>query len=230
MSARFSKFSFLIPPRRRVRKSVRSVALGVLYFILFLIGVFSVFHSCNLEGHHNTAIEIPDLTNPAVKNNLDLVKYAQNALEYNWGYLYGTYGQVLDQPLLDSRERTYPEEVTPYINFIHKNWLGGRVTDCAGLIKSYGWFDPATGNINYGTNGMPDLCADEIYRTSTEKGDIASMPEIPGLAVWMDGHIGVYIGRGQVIEAMTTTRGVVQTKLQGRGWRAWLKIPSIRYF
>ena len=214
---------------RRTRKSTGSIILGILFLVLSLIGILSVFRSCNNISRHNTSIEIGNMTNPSVKNNLDLVKYAQNALEYNWGYLYGTYGQVLDQPLLDSREQTYPTEVIPYLNFIHKNWLGGRVTDCAGLIKSYSWFDPATGNITYRTNGMPDLCADEMYRTATEKGGMDSIPEIPGLAVWMDGHVGVYIGNGDVIEAMTTTRGVVRTKLQGRGWLAWFKIPTIRY-
>jgi cell wall-associated NlpC family hydrolase len=39
------------------------------------------------------------------------------------------------------------------------------------------------------------------------------MPDIPGLAVWHDGHIGVYIGGGQVIEAMGTKYGVVKTEL-----------------
>ena len=32
------------------------------------------------------------------------------------------------------------------------------------------------------------------------------MPDIPGLAVWHDGHIGVYIGDGYVIEAMNTKK------------------------
>lgn len=55
------------------------------------------------------------------------------------------------------------------------------------------------------------------------------MPDIPGLAVWHDGHIGVYIGGGQVIEAMGTKYGVVKTELAGRGWTHWLKIPYINY-
>lgn len=229
MIARFSKFSFVLARGNRVRVLSWFIVLGILSLILFFSGVFGVFRGGNQVRQHDTAIEVQDLANPAVKNNLDLVKYAQNALKYSWGYLYGTYGQVLDQPLLDSRERAYPSEVTPYLNFIHNNWVGGRVTDCAGLIKGYGWFDPSTGNINYGTNGMPDLCADEMYRTAPEKGDISSMPEIPGLAVWMNGHVGIYVGKGEAIEAMTTTRGVVRTKLWGRGWLAWFKIPAIQY-
>ena len=45
----------------------------------------------------------------------------------------------------------------------------------------------------------------------------------------MFGHIGVYIGGGEVIEAMGTRYGVVKTQLAGRGWTHWLKIPGINY-
>ena len=55
------------------------------------------------------------------------------------------------------------------------------------------------------------------------------MPETPGLAVWRSGHIGVYVGDGEVIEAMGTAYGVVRTKLAERSWTAWLEIPYISY-
>ena len=63
----------------------------------------------------------------------------------------------------------------------------------------------------------------------TESGDISSIPEVPGLGVRMNGHIGVYIGNGEVIEAMGTAYGVVKTKVAGRGWSKWLRIPNIQY-
>ena len=43
------------------------------------------------------------------------------------------------------------------------------------------------------------------------------------------GHIGVYIGNGEVVEAMGTRYGVVKTKLEGARWTHWLKIPYISY-
>ena len=55
------------------------------------------------------------------------------------------------------------------------------------------------------------------------------MPDTPGLAVWKSGHIGVYIGNGEVIEAMGTKYGVVKTQLEGRGWTHWLEVPGIEY-
>ena len=93
----------------------------------------------------------------------------------------------------------------------------------------YGWVDSESGKIRYGTNGMPDVSADQMYNLAVEKGSISSIPEIPGLAVWHKGHIGVYIGDGEVVEAMGTKYGVVKTKLAERNWTAWLKIPYINY-
>ena len=68
-----------------------------------------------------------------------------------------------------------------------------------------------------------------MYRNAAVKGPIGTIPEIPGLAVWKSGHIGVYIGGGEVIEAMGTNYGVVKTQLTDRNWTAWLKIPYIQY-
>jgi len=83
--------------------------------------------------------------------------------------------------------------------------------------------------VEYGTNGMPDIGADTMYANATEKGTIDTIPEIPGLAVWHEGHIGIYIGGGEVIEAMGTQYGVVKTQLSGSRWTHWLKIPYIAY-
>ena len=86
-----------------------------------------------------------------------------------------------------------------------------------------------TMEIQYGSNGMPDVGADGMYYNAGRKGSIETMPDTPGLAVWKSGHIGVYIGSGEVIEAMDTRYGVVKTKLQGRGWSHWLEVPGIKY-
>ena len=114
-------------------------------------------------------------------------------------------------------------------DFIRANWVGGRTSDCVGLIKGYGWLDTENLSFVYASNGMPDITANQMYHNAAESGEIDTIPEIPGLAVWHDGHIGVYIGGGFVIEAMGTHYGVVRTELEGRGWTHWLKIPYIDY-
>lgn len=48
---------------------------------------------------------------------------------------------------------------------------------------------------------MKDVTADGMFNLAVEKGPISTMPDIPGIAVWHQGHIGVYIGNGYVIHA-----------------------------
>lgn len=178
---------------------------------------------------HSTVLDISGFTDPTTKNADDLVAYAIHAWESGWGYVWGTYGNVLTDSLFDYKLEQYPDGVGNYEDFIEANWLGGRTTDCVGLIKGYGWLDPDSLTIGYATNGMPDYGANQMYRSASVSGTIDTIPEIPGLAVWCDGHIGVYIGNGEVIEAMGTRYGVVKTKLADRNWTHWLKIEYINY-
>jgi len=163
------------------------------------------------------------------KNAADLATYAVHAWEQGWGYVWGTCGWVLTDSLFESKLNQYPEGVGNYEDFIRANWLHGRTTDCVGLIKGYGWLDAETLTVGYGTNGMPDYSANQMFHAATVTGTIDTIPEKPGLAVWRDGHIGVYIGNGYVIEAMGTKYGVVKTKLAERSFTHWLEIPYIDY-
>lgn len=163
------------------------------------------------------------------KNNLDLVQWAISAYNAKWGYVMGTFGQVLTKDLLAAKLQQLPDAIGPYEDFIRANYLGVRSADCIGLIKGYSWYDPDTGNINYGSNGMPDVSADQIYAQATEKGSMATMPEISGILLHASGHVGIYIGGGYAIEAMGTKYGVVKTAVASRNWTGWCKNPYINY-
>ena len=180
-------------------------------------------------GDRSIELDISTFADPTTKNATDLVTYAVHAWESGWGYVWGTCGNVLTESLLAYKVSQYPDGVGNHENFIRAHWLGGRTTDCVGLIKGYSWLSPETMTIDYGTHGMPDIGANQMYYTARESGPISTMPDIPGLAVWHEGHIGVYIGGGQVIEAMGTKNGVVKTELTKRNWTHWLKIPYINY-
>lgn len=185
--------------------------------------------SSAMSATRNAYINTANYTDPTTKNNLDLVLWAENAADKGWGYVYGTYGTVLDNSLLDSKITQYPEEVGGNEDFIRENWLWKRTADCVGLIKGYSWYDTETQKTLLVSNGMPDIGADTMYENATEKGTIDTIPEIPGLAVWKEGHIGVYIGGGKVVEAYGTTTGVIRSELADGGWSHWLKIPYINY-
>lgn len=175
----------------------------------------------------NTVIDI-DLTD-ADKNNLDLVKWAEFAYENKWGYVWGSHGQVLTEKELIRLKGVFGSHVTDKEAYIRSHWLGRRTSDCVGLIKGYGWYDEESGTIKYGTNGMKDVTADGMFSAATEKGTINTMPDIPGLAVWHQGHIGVYIGNGYVIHAANTYDGVIKTPITSSGWTHWLKVPYMNY-
>ena len=182
-----------------------------------------------MEGIRANYIYIPEFTNPGNKNNVDLVIWAKTALNERWGYVWGTFGQVLTSGLLAAKVEQYPDAVGGYYDFIVANWLGNRTADCIGLIKGYSWLDEVTHETVYGSNEMPDIGADQMYEAAIEKGPISTIPEIPGLAVWKPGHIGIYIGNGQVIEAAGTRIGVIQSSLYNGTFTHWLKIPYINY-
>ena len=177
----------------------------------------------------STELDTSQFTNPAGKNADDLVQYALHAYQEHWGYVWGTFGHVLTESLFEAKLAQYPDALASSADFIRQTWVGGRTTDCVGLIKGYGWLDAETEEIVYNTNDMPDISANEMYHAASVSGTIDTIPETPGLAVWHDGHIGVYIGNGEVVEAMGTRYGVVKTKLEGGRWTHWLKIPYISY-
>ncbi len=163
------------------------------------------------------------------KTNLGLVEWANFAYENSWGYVWGSYGNVLTENQLQIYKNISGAHVTNYEDYIRSHWLGRSTSDCVGLIKGYGWYNSDTGKIEYGTNGMPDLGANAMHAAAVEKGPISTIPEIPGLAVWQEGHIGVYIGNGYVIQAANTFDGVIKTKLSYNRWQEWLKVPYINY-
>lgn len=182
-----------------------------------------------MASTRNAYINTSNYVDPSTKNNLDLVKWSEFAADKGWGYVWGTYGTVLSPDFLESKIIQYPDEVGGKEDFIRENWLGKRTADCVGLIKGYSWYDTTSQMTILVSNGMPDIGADTMYENATEKGTIDTIPEIPGLAVWKEGHIGVYIGDGKVVEAYGTTSGVIRSELANGGWTHWLKIPYISY-
>ena len=175
------------------------------------------------------AVNVSKFVDPKTKNNVDLAEWAKQAYAKKWGYVYGTYGEVLNESILTAKISQFPEQVGENEEFIRQHWLGGRTADCIGLIKGYGWLNTQTGAIEYGTNGMPDIGADTMFNNATEKGTIDTLPEIPGLALWHSGHIGIYIGGGKVIHAANARAGVIISDVSGSGFTHWLKIPYITY-
>ena len=179
--------------------------------------------------HDSNTIDESIFATPEKKTAADLVAWAQMAWDNRWGYVWGTFGTVLTEEFLAYKIEQFGDDVKEYEDIIREKWMGRRVVDCAGLIKSYGWYVPGEG-VNYDAGDMPDWGTQGFFDNAAEKGPIDTLPETPGLLVYSDnGHIGVYIGDGWAIEAISHAGGVVKTRVADRPWTHWLKCPYIEY-
>lgn len=117
--------------------------------------------------------------------------------------------------------------------------------DCVGLIKGvlWDWSGKTSVLWNYGgaaykSNGVPDYGANQMIQAcedvSEDFRDIQA-----GEAVWLDGHIGVYIGGGLAVECTPSWKDGVQrtavanigrvTGFPMRRWKKHGKLPWIDY-
>lgn len=104
--------------------------------------------------------------------------------------------------------------------------------DCVGLIKGvlWGWngnVERLYGGADYASNGVPDINADTMIAKCKDVSTDFSSIDI-GEAVWIPGHIGVYIGGGKVIECTPQWRNGVQITSK-RKWQKHGKLPYIIY-
>lgn len=156
-----------------------------------------------------------------MKTSKGLVEYCKAQL--GKPYWYGTFGHKASESLLRQKSAQYPEYYKDN-DFIEQ--YGQKVHDCSGLIKGYLFCDSPE---EFYKTYTAEIDGGIRYNNCTEKGDITSIPDLPGVLVFMPGHVGVYVGKGKVIEARGHEYGVVETNLVGRGWKQWGKCPYIEY-
>lgn len=167
----------------------------------------------------------------AAKTAAGLVKHVKQCLEDEWGYVYGALGQTCTESLLDQCARMYPANnlAGGPMREAGEKWLGRKVADCSGMIKAYLMSDYTGGPIKYSA----EIDSSVHYNKAKEKGPISTIPDIPGIIVYMPGHVGVYIGNGEVIESAGTLYGVKKSTVKksyvSGPWTHWYKCPGIEY-
>lgn len=115
--------------------------------------------------------------------------------------------------------------------------------DCVNLIKGlmWGWCGDTTktyGGAVFKSNNVPDKSANGMIALCSDVTKDFSNIQI-GEAVWMDGHIGVYIGDGLAVESTPAWKNCVQitavhnigkkSGYNGRTWTSHGKLPFIEY-
>lgn len=113
--------------------------------------------------------------------------------------------------------------------------------DCVCLLKGvlWGWNGDTSkvyGGAKYTSNGVPDIGADQMIKVCSDISTDFSNIEV-GEAVWMSGHIGVYIGNGLSVECTPRWKNCVQitacscskSGYNTRNWTKHGKLPYIDY-
>jgi len=161
-------------------------------------------------------------------------------------YWYGCCLYKATNSLLSKKTSQYPSSyiVSRMVRYRQDITAKKVVADCIGAVKGYAWTGggigvleaigtEATYTSKYGSNGCPDKGANGMFTYAKSKGmawgAIGTLPEIAGLALYKSGHVGYYAGNGYAIEWKGFSYGCIKTKVAGRGWTHWYKLPFIQY-
>lgn len=115
--------------------------------------------------------------------------------------------------------------------------------DCVCLLKGvmWGWNGDKTkayGGARYAVNGVPDIGADSMINVcSNVSTDFSNI--LVGEAVWVKGHIGLYVGDGLAVECTPAWKNKVQitavsnigakSGYNSRKWTKHGKLPYVQY-
>ena len=156
----------------------------------------------------------------------NLIAKFQYALDNDWGYIYGSAGELWTAAKQKSATR---EQTVKW----GSQWIGHYVADCSGLFS---WaFKQLGGYMYHGSNTMWDkYCTSKGKLKNGKRTDGQELK--PGTAVFVydedtgkRSHVGLFIGNGTVIEAAGTKQGVITTKVSNSKWEEWGELKGVRY-
>lgn len=161
-------------------------------------------------------------------------------------YWYGTTGNRATESLLKRKTAQYPTHYPASRTERYKKDIRNKkiVCDCIGGCKAYAWTGGGeallkaleTGGsyaLKSGANGCPDKSANGMFAYAKAKGmpngDIKTLPDLSGIALWKDGHVGYTVGDGYLVEWRSFAYGCVKTKISQRNFEKWYYLPFIDY-
>ena len=153
-------------------------------------------------------------------------------------YWYGTCLYKCTESLRSRKAAQYPSHYASGRTARYRQDISEKkvCADCIGAAKGYAWTGGGLGVLeaigtdktyasSYGSHGCPDKGADSMFTYAKSKGadwgGIDTLPEVVGLALHKEGHVGYYVGNGEAVEWKSFADGCVKTKVAGRGWTSW---------
>lgn len=177
-------------------------------------------------------------------NNLELVNFCQEMLGAPYWFDAPAIKATKNAYKVNSMRYPYEYEQKEREYFEQHIQDNEVVTDAVGLIKGFMWSNggheilEARGNeksyfIKKNTNGCPDKTINGMFTYAVEQGanwgPIDTLPEIPGIVITVNGRLGIYEGKGYVIEARGYDEGCIRTKIENDLWKFWYQLPFIEY-
>lgn len=151
-------------------------------------------------------------------------------------YWYGTCFQPCTDALLKRKTEQYPDHYTASRMARYRADIADGQTcgDCVGgAIKGAAWTLLSTEPWKYASHSVQDRSADGMFEwcksLGAAYGTISTLPNRPGIAVRMKGHVGVYVGGGEAVEWRGFAYGCVVTKMRDRPWTDWYELPWVTY-
>lgn len=112
------------------------------------------------------------------------------------------------------------------LNAYYEDWpyvWGGAsygAVDCTGLIKAY----------NSEIGGVRTDMVASSQDAGLDWGYVYDgIPNIHGLGLHKPGHVGIYVGSGQAIDARGTNWGIVYGSVNSQTWVEWYKLVGVSY-
>ena len=170
------------------------------------------------------------MANYKVISSEALIELFEQALNDEWGYIWGTAGEMWTAAKQENLNKTTDADRANSRKYGAK-WIGHMVADCSGLFS---WAFKKLGSYMYhGSDTMyRKYCK---YHGELNKGQRTDGQALkPGTAVfcWNGkkySHVGLYVGNGVVIEAAGSQQGVIKSKVTATKWKYWGELINVSF-
>ena len=159
-----------------------------------------------------------------------LIEKFKQALSEKWGYIWGTAGESWTAAKQKELEKTTDSDRAQGRAYGSK-WIGHKVADCSGLFS---WaFRQLGGYMYHGSDTMyRKYCSNKGELKKGRRTDGATLKPGTAVFVWNGkkySHVGLFVGRETVIEAMGTINGVTTSKVTAGKWTHWGELTGVLY-